>query len=107
MPRNPYSASKAGGDHLALSFHTTHGLPVKITRSSNNYGQFQYPEKLIPFFLTNALEDKPLPLYGDGLNVRDWLFVGDNCSGIDTVIEKGEVGGIYNVGGGNSGPSTY
>jgi dTDP-glucose 4,6-dehydratase len=100
-PRNPYSASKAGADHLALSFFNTFNLPVKITRSSNNYGPFQYPEKLIPFFLTNALEDKPLPLYGDGLNVRDWLYVEDNCSGIDTVIKKGTAGEIYNIGGGN------
>ncbi len=100
-PRNPYSATKASADHLALSFFTTHGLPVKVTRSSNNYGPYQYPEKLIPFFLTNALEDKPLPLYGDGQNVRDWLFVLDNCSGIDAVIEKGNTGEIYNVGGGN------
>ncbi|MBN2136052.1 MAG: dTDP-glucose 4,6-dehydratase [Acidobacteria bacterium] len=101
MPRNPYSATKAGADHLALSYFTTHGLPVKITRSSNNYGPYQYPEKLIPFFLTNALEDKPLPLYGDGLNVRDWLYVRDNCTGIDTVINKGKIGEIYNIGGGN------
>jgi dTDP-glucose 4,6-dehydratase len=100
-PRNPYSASKAGADHLALSFFNTYDLPVKITRSSNNYGPFQYPDKLIPFFLTNALEDKPLPLYGDGMNVRDWLYVEDNCSGIDTVIEKGASGEIYNIGGGN------
>lgn len=100
-PRNPYSATKAGADHLALSFFNTYGLPVKITRSSNNYGPYQYPEKLIPFFLTNALEDQPLPLYGDGMNVRDWLYVEDNCSGIDTVIEKGAAGEIYNIGGGN------
>jgi len=100
-PRNPYSASKAGADHLALSFFNTYDLPVKITRSSNNYGPFQYPEKLIPFFLTNALEDKPLPLYGDGLNVRDWLYVEDNCAGIATVINKGTAGEIYNIGGGN------
>jgi dTDP-glucose 4,6-dehydratase len=100
-PRNPYSATKAGADHLALSFCHTYGLPVKITRSSNNYGPYQYPEKLIPFFVTNALENKPLPLYGDGLNVRDWLYVEDNCSGIDTVINKGAAGEIYNIGGGN------
>jgi dTDP-glucose 4,6-dehydratase len=100
-PRNPYSASKAGADHLVLSFYNTYKLPVKITRSSNNYGPYQYPEKLIPFFLTNALEGKPLPLYGDGLNVRDWLYVKDNCSGIQAVIEKGQAGEIYNIGGGN------
>jgi dTDP-glucose 4,6-dehydratase len=100
-PRNPYSASKAGADHLAYAFFNTYGLPVKITRSSNNYGPFQYPEKLIPFFLTNALEDKPLPLYGDGLNVRDWLYVEDNCAGIAAVINKGTAGEIYNIGGGN------
>jgi dTDP-glucose 4,6-dehydratase len=100
-PRNPYSASKAGADHLALAFLNTYNLPVKITRSSNNYGPYQYPEKLIPFFLTNALEDKPLPLYGDGLNVRDWLYVEDNCAGIAAVINKGTAGEIYNIGGGN------
>jgi len=100
-PRNPYSASKAGADHLALAFFNTYDLPIKITRSSNNYGPYQYPEKLIPFFLTNALEDKPLPLYGDGLNVRDWLYVEDNCAGIAAVIDKGTAGEIYNIGGGN------
>ena len=100
-PRNPYSASKAGADHLVLSFYNTYKLPVRITRSSNNFGPHQYPEKLIPFFLTNALEDKPLPLYGDGTNVRDWLYVEDNCSGIQTVIEKGKDGEIYNIGAGN------
>lgn len=100
-PRNPYSATKAGADHLALSFFNTYGLPVKITRSSNNYGPYQYPEKLIPFFVTNALENKPLPLYGDGMNVRDWLYVEDNCAGIDTVINQGKAGEIYNIGGGN------
>lgn len=99
-PSSPYSASKAGGDMLVHSYHVTYGLPVMITRSSNNYGPYQYPEKLIPLFITNAMEDLSLPLYGDGLNVRDWLFVEDNCSGIDLVLEKGAVGHVYNIGGG-------
>lgn len=99
-PSNPYSASKAAGDLLALAFHRTFGFPVVITRSSNNYGPFQFPEKLIPLCICNALEDKPLPIYGDGMNVRDWLFVEDNCEAIDAVIERGRVGEIYNIGGG-------
>ena len=100
-PSNPYSASKAAADLLARAYWTTHRLPVIITRSSNNFGPYQYPEKVIPLFITNALEDKPLPLYGDGKNVRDWIYVGDNCTAIDLVLRKGKDGEIYNVGGGN------
>jgi dTDP-glucose 4,6-dehydratase len=100
-PRNPYSASKAGADRLAYSFHATYGLPVIITRASNNYGPYQFPEKIIPLFVTNALGGEPLPLYGDGLNVRDWLHVTDHCRAIDLLIERGVPGEVYNVGGGN------
>jgi len=101
MPRNPYSASKAGADRLAYSYFTTYGLPVIITRASNNFGPYQYPEKLIPLFVTNAMEDKSLPIYGDGKNIRDWLYVDDHCDGIKYIIDNGEVGEIYNIGGGN------
>ena len=100
-PSNPYSASKAGGDLLALAYWQTHRIPVVITRSSNNFGPFQYPEKVVPLFITNALEDKPLPLYGDGKNVRDWLYVLDNCSAIDLVLRRGKDGEVYNIGGGH------
>ena len=100
-PSNPYSASKAGGDLLVLSYCTTYGLSSIITRSSNNYGPYQHPEKLIPRFITNATMDLPLPLYGDGKNVRDWIYVGDNCRGIDCAFTKGEPGEIYNIGGNN------
>ena len=99
-PSNPYSASKAAADLLVRAYWTTHHLPVLITRSSNNFGPFQYPEKVIPLFVTNALEGKPLPLYGDGKNVRDWLYVLDNCTAIDLVLRKGQAGEIYNIGGG-------
>jgi dTDP-glucose 4,6-dehydratase len=99
-PRSPYSASKAASDLLARSYFVTYGVPVIITRASNNYGPYQHPEKLIPFFITNALEDRPLPVYGDGQQVRDWLFVEDHCSAIDIVLRKGVPGEIYNVGGG-------
>jgi len=100
-PSNPYSASKAAADLLARAYWLTHRLPVVITRSSNNFGPYQYPEKVIPLFVTNALEDRPVPLYGDGGNVRDWLYVLDNCAAIDLVLRKGAAGEIYNVGGGN------
>jgi len=100
-PSNPYSASKAGGDLLALAYWRTHGVPVVITRSSNNFGPYQYPEKVVPLFITNALDDQPLPLYGDGRNVRDWLFVLDNCAAIDLVLRRGRDGEVYNVGGGH------
>ena len=98
-PSNPYSASKAAADLLARAYWTTHRLPVIVTRSSNNFGPYQYPEKVIPLFITNAIEDKPLPLYGDGKNVRDWLYVLDNCAAIDLVLRKGREGEIYNSGG--------
>lgn len=101
MPNSPYSASKAGGELLARSYFVTYGVPILVTRGSNTYGPYQHPEKLIPLFVTNAIDDKPLPLYGDGLNVRDWIYVLDHCSGIDTVLHKGEPGNAYNVGGGN------
>ena len=91
-PRSPYSASKAGSDLIALSYHTTYGLPVLVTRSSNNFGPYQYPEKVIPLFVTNLLEGRKVPLYGDGLNVRDWCYVNDNCAGVDRVLRAGEVG---------------
>ncbi|MFH1453715.1 MAG: dTDP-glucose 4,6-dehydratase [Armatimonadota bacterium] len=100
-PSSPYSASKASSDMLALSYYITHKLPVLVTRSSNNYGPYQYPEKFIPLFITNCLEGEPLPLYGDGLNVRDWLHVIDNCKAIDTVFHKGSIGEIYNIGSDN------
>jgi dTDP-glucose 4,6-dehydratase len=100
-PSNPYSASKAAGDLLALSYWRTHGLPVVITRSSNNFGPHQYPEKVVPLFITNALDDQPLPLYGDGRHVRDWLYVQDNCAAIDLVLRRGRDGEVYNVGGGH------
>ena len=101
MPSSPYSAGKAGGDRLAYSYHVTYKLPVIITRASNNYGPYQYPEKLIPLFVTNALEDKALPVYGDGKNVRDWLYVEDHCEAIMFLINKGRHGETYNVGGRN------
>lgn len=100
-PRNPYSASKAGGDRMAYAYAETYGLPVIVTRASNNYGPYQYPEKLIPLFVTNAIDDMPLPLYGDGKNVRDWLYVEDHCAGVDFLIEHGVNGQTYNIGGGN------
>ena len=99
-PSSPYSASKAGGDLQVLAYHTTYGTPVMITRGSNTYGSYQYPEKLIPLFVTNIMDDIQVPVYGDGLNVRDWLFVTDNCAGIDLVLAKGEPGEVYNIGGG-------
>jgi len=100
-PRSPYSSSKAGSDLIALSYEETYGLPVIVTRSSNNFGPFQFPEKVIPLFVTNLLDDKKVPLYGDGLNIRDWIYVMDNCAGVDVVLRRGEVGEIYNIGGGN------
>ncbi len=100
-PNSPYSASKAGADMLVRSYFVTYGIPAIITRSSNNFGPYQYPEKIVPLFITNAIEDKPLPLYGDGKNVRDWLYVLDNCKAIDTVLHKGVPGEAYNIGGGN------
>ena len=98
-PRSPYAASKAAGDLLALAYHTTHGVPVMITRGSNTYGPRQYPEKVIPLFITNAIDHEPLPLYGDGLQVRDWLHVDDHCAAIEAVLDRGTPGEIYNAGG--------
>ena len=98
-PNSPYAASKAGSDHLVRAYHHTFGLPVLTTNCSNNYGPFQFPEKLIPLMILNALENKPLPVYGDGLNVRDWLFVEDHCAAIRAVLERGRVGETYNIGG--------
>ncbi len=100
-PSSPYSASKAGADRLAFSYFVTYGLPVVITRCSNNYGPCQFPEKLIPLFVTNALEDKSLPIYGDGKNVRDWIYVMDHCDAIDFLISHGDDGQVYNIGSGN------
>ena len=100
-PRNPYSASKAGADRLAYSYWATYGVPVIITRASNNYGPNQFPEKIIPLFITNLLDDIPVPLYGDGQNERDWLHVNDHCRAVDLLIDRGVSGEVYNVGGGN------
>ena len=104
-PSSPYSAAKAGSDLLALAYHTTYGLPVTVTRASNNYGPYQFPEKLIPLMISNALEDKPLPIYGDGLQVRDWLYVDDHCRAILAVLDKGAAGEVYNIGGNCSLPN--
>ncbi|HBG61926.1 MAG: dTDP-glucose 4,6-dehydratase [Omnitrophica WOR_2 bacterium GWF2_38_59] len=100
-PNSPYSASKAGSDLIVRSYYETFGFPAVITRCSNNYGPFQFPEKLIPLMITNALENKPLPVYGDGMNVRDWLYVEDHCSAIDRVLHDGKLGEVYNIGGNN------
>ena len=100
-PNSPYSASKAASDHLVRAWHHTYGLPVLTTNCSNNYGPYHFPEKLIPLSITNALAGKPLPIYGDGLQVRDWLYVGDHCSGIRRVLEAGTIGETYNIGGWN------
>jgi dTDP-glucose 4,6-dehydratase len=98
-PSSPYSASKASADLLCLAYHKTHHTPVVITRCTNNYGPYQFPEKLIPLVITNALENKPIPVYGDGLNVRDWIYVLDHCRALDTVVQHGKVGEVYNVAG--------
>jgi len=104
-PNSPYSASKAAAEHLVRSYYITFKLPVIITRSSNNFGPYQYPEKLIPLFVTNLVDGKKVPLYGDGLNIRDWLYVADNCEAIDFAAEKGKIGEAYNIGGGNEIPN--
>ena len=101
QPNSPYSASKAGGDLLVRAYYETFGLPVNITRCSNNYGPYQFPEKLIPLMIIKALHDEALPIYGDGLHIRDWLYVEDHCSAIDLVIHQGKVGEVYNIGGNN------
>ncbi len=100
-PNSPYSASKAGGELMVHAYHVTYGLNTVVTRGSNTYGPYQYPEKVMPLFITNAIDNEPLPLYGDGMQVRDWLFVEDHCSGIDLVLHTGKPGEIYNLGGGN------
>jgi dTDP-glucose 4,6-dehydratase len=100
-PRSPYAASKAGGDLMALAYHTSWGVPVTITRGANNVGPYQYPEKVVPLFATNAIDDRPLPVYGDGLQMRDYQYVLDHCAAIDLVLQRGELGEIYNVGTGN------
>lgn len=98
---SPYSSSKASADLLAMAYHRTYGLPVTVSRCSNNYGPYQFPEKLIPLMIANALSDKPLPVYGEGLNVRDWLYVEDHCKAIDLILQRGRVGEVYNIGGHN------
>jgi dTDP-glucose 4,6-dehydratase len=100
-PNSPYAASKAASDHLARAYHHTYGLPVTISNCSNNYGPYQFPEKLIPLMLANLLDGKPIPVYGDGLNIRDWLYVEDHCRGIELILDRGVVGETYNIGGGN------
>ncbi len=102
---SPYSASKAGSDLLALSYYTTYKMPVTVSRASNNYGPFHFPEKLIPLMISNAMEDKPLPIYGDGMQIRDWLYVDDHCRGIQAIVNKGRAGQIYNIGGNCSLPN--
>ncbi len=104
-PRSPYSASKAGSDLIALSHHATHGLPVVVTRCTNNFGPYQFPEKVIPLFTTNLLDGGAVPLYGDGLNERDWLYVDDHCAGLALVVERGVPGEVYNLGAGNETPN--
>jgi dTDP-glucose 4,6-dehydratase len=104
-PNSPYSSSKAAADMMALSFHHTYGIPVMITRCSNNYGQYQFPEKLIPLMIINALNNKKLPVYGDGMNVRDWIYVIDHNKAIEKVLEKGKAGEVYNIGAGNEMPN--
>ena len=99
-PRSPYAASKAASDHLALAYAHTYGMPVVVTRCSNNYGPYQFPEKLLPLMILSALEDKPLPVYGDGMQVRDWIYVDDHCAGIDAALRRGMPGEVYNFGGG-------
>jgi dTDP-glucose 4,6-dehydratase len=104
-PNSPYSASKASADMLALAYQHTFGLPIVLTRCSNNYGPYQFPEKLIPLMIANAINDKPLPVYGDGMNIRDWLHVKDHCSAIDEVLHRGRIGEVYNIGGNNEKPN--
>jgi dTDP-glucose 4,6-dehydratase len=105
QPNNPYSASKAGADLLVRAHHRTHGLDAVITRCTNNYGPFQFPEKAIPVFITNALADRPIPVYGDGLHVRDWIYVEDHCRAVEAIMEQGRAGEVYNIGGGNEMPN--
>ena len=106
-PHSPYSSSKASADHFVKAFHDTYGMPVNITRCSNNYGQFQFPEKLIPLMINNAKNHKQLPVYGDGMQIRDWLFVEDHCKAIDMVATGGKIGEVYNIGGHNERPNIF
>ncbi len=106
-PHSPYSSSKASADHFVKAFHDTYGMPVNITRCSNNYGQFQFPEKLIPLMINNAKNHKPLPVYGDGMQIRDWLYVEDHCKAIDMVASGGKIGEVYNIGGHNERPNIF
>ena len=107
MPNSPYSASKAGAEMIVRSFFKTYGTPVIITRTSNNFGPYQYPEKVIPLFVTNLIDNIKVPLYGDGMNVRDWIYVEDNCAALDLVLHKGRIGEIYNIGAGNEKPNIW
>jgi len=106
-PNSPYSASKAGAEMIVRSFNKTYGTPVLITRTSNNFGPYQYPEKLIPLFVTNLIDSLKVPLYGDGMNVRDWIYVEDNCCALDLVLHRGHIGEIYNIGAGNEKPNVW
>jgi dTDP-glucose 4,6-dehydratase len=106
-PNSPYSASKAGAEMIVRSFYKTYGTPVIITRTSNNFGPYQFPEKLIPLFVTNLIDNIKVPLYGDGMNVRDWIYVGDNCSALDIVLHRGKTGEVYNIGAGNEKPNIW
>jgi len=106
-PNSPYSASKAGAEMIVRSFFKTYGVPVIITRTSNNFGPYQHPEKLIPLFITNLIDDKKVPLYGDGMNIREWIYVDDNCSALDMILHNGEIGEIYNIGSGNEKPNIW
>ena len=107
LPNSPYSASKAGAEMIVRSFYKTYGTPVIVTRTSNNFGPYQYPEKLIPLFVTNLIDNIKVPLYGDGMNVRDWIYVEDNCSALDAALHNGRIGEIYNIGAGNEKPNVW
>ena len=106
-PHSPYSSCKASADFMVKAYYDTYKMPINITRCSNNYGPYQFPEKLIPLMINNCLNKKPLPVYGDGLNIRDWLYVEDHCKAIDMVLEKGRIGQVYNVGGHNERNNLY
>jgi len=106
-PNSPYSASKAGAEMIVRSFYKTYGVPIIITRTSNNFGPYQHPEKLIPLFITDLIDDKKVPLYGDGMNIRDWIYVNDNCAALDLILHNGEIGEIYNIGAGNEKPNIW
>jgi len=106
-PNSPYSASKAGAEMIVRSFYKTYGVPIIITRTSNNFGPYQHPEKLIPLFITDLIDDKKVPLYGDGMNIRDWIYVNDNCAALDLILHNGEISEIYNIGAGNEKPNIW